>query len=183
MDAELRLEVIGIKRFKRFGVYIVQLDWIAFECLRNRKNISICREFGRNRPIKSINGSDVAVHREPLSLSPLRWIADGRSRWSHVNARLKTSWNHRCWITIWRLQCVSSQFNLDHYNSRNQWSRLNQSSEPRFKPRVHLILSENKGHDSHARLDVPYAATSPPYCDRWSWSIGRLWWKHVTCAL
>ena len=69
MDAELSLEGIGINRFKRFGVETVPFDEISLECFTNRKNISIYKDFGRNRPIKSINGSDETVDREPLPLS------------------------------------------------------------------------------------------------------------------
>ena len=91
-----------------------------------------------NYPIKLINNSDETVHYETLPLSRGRSIADGRSRWSHVDARYKTPWNRHHWITIRRIRCVSSQFNLDRYNSCDQRSRLNRSSEPRFKLRVFI---------------------------------------------
>ena len=58
--------------------------------LRIVKNISIYTQFGRNRPIKSINGSDETVHREPFSLSRDRSIAIGRVRCRHVATRFKT---------------------------------------------------------------------------------------------
>ena len=58
--------------------------------LRNVKNIAIYTQFGRNRLIQSINGSDETVHREPFSLSHDRSIAIGRVRCRHVAARFKT---------------------------------------------------------------------------------------------
>ena len=42
--------------------------------------MSIYRDFGRNRPIKLINGSDETIDHEPLPLSRRRLIADGRLR-------------------------------------------------------------------------------------------------------
>ena len=45
------------------------------------------------------------------------------------------------------------------------------------------ILSKDQRSKSHARSDVPHVVTSPPHRDRWSWLIGRLWLRHVTCAL
>ena len=85
-----------------------------------------------------INGSDETVHREPLPLSRGHSITDGRLRWSHVDAHYKTPWNRCHWIAIGRIRCVSSRFNLDRHNSCNQRSRLNRSSEPRFKPHVSI---------------------------------------------
>ena len=89
VDVEMSLETIGIKRFERFGVEIVQFDWIALECFRNTKNISIYRRFGRSRPTKRINGSDEMHDCESLSLSRGHWIAIKGSRWSHVDVRYK----------------------------------------------------------------------------------------------
>ena len=63
---ELSLEDDRIKRFKRLGVYTDQFDLFALECFTNGKNISIYRDFGCNRLIELINGSDETVHREPL---------------------------------------------------------------------------------------------------------------------
>ena len=76
----MSLEAIGIKRFKRFGVYTVQFDLIALECFTNTKNISIYKRFGRNYPMKHINGSDEMHDSESLLLSHGRWITIGRSR-------------------------------------------------------------------------------------------------------
>ena len=85
-----------------------------------------------------INGSDETVHHELLPLGPGHSIADGCSRWSHVDARYKMPWNRHRWIAMGCIRCVSSRFNLDLYNSCDQRSRLNQSSEPQFKPRVSI---------------------------------------------
>ena len=53
-----------------------QINWIDFylECFRKRKNISIYISFGRNRPIKTINGYDETVHGGPFQLSRSHWI-------------------------------------------------------------------------------------------------------------
>ena len=42
------------------------------------------------RPIVLINSSDEMVYREPLRLSHIRWITDGRARWCHVFTHYKT---------------------------------------------------------------------------------------------
>ena len=54
------------------------------------------------------------------------------SRSCLVNAHYKTPWNCRRWISIGGIRFVSSQFNLDCYNSRDQRSRLRWSGEPRL---------------------------------------------------
>ena len=46
--------------------------------LRTSKNTSIYTDFGCNRPIKAINGSDETVHREPFLLSRGCLIVIGR---------------------------------------------------------------------------------------------------------
>ena len=52
------------------------INWIDFylECIRNRKNISFYRVFGRNRPIEAIDGNDETVHRGPFQLYRSRRI-------------------------------------------------------------------------------------------------------------
>ena len=52
-------------------------------------NISIYGVFGHNCLIDLINGSDETVHREPLRLSRIRWIANGRARCHHVSRVIK----------------------------------------------------------------------------------------------
>ena len=44
------------------------------ECLTNWKNTLFYRAFGRNRPIKTIDGNDRTVHRGPFQLSHRRRI-------------------------------------------------------------------------------------------------------------
>ena len=50
---------------------------IQLECLQMSKNKSFYSNFGRNRPIVSINGYDETVHRGPFQLVRDRWIEDG----------------------------------------------------------------------------------------------------------
>ena len=52
-----------------------------------------------------------------------------------------------------------------------------------FTPHGPSILSEDQRSKSHARSDVHDAATSPPYRDNQSRSIGRFWCCHVACDL
>ena len=76
----MSVEEIRIKIFKRFGIYTIQFTRIALEYFTILKNISIYRQFGRNRPMKRIYGSDEMHQYESLSLSHGRWIAIGRIR-------------------------------------------------------------------------------------------------------
>ena len=48
---------------------------IQLECLQMSKNKPFYSNFGRNRPIVSIDGYDETVHRGPFQLSPSRPIS------------------------------------------------------------------------------------------------------------
>ena len=50
---------------------------IQLECLQMSKNKSFYSNFGRNRPIVSIDGYDETAHRGPFQLSHDRRIEDG----------------------------------------------------------------------------------------------------------
>ena len=136
----MSLEEVRIKRFKRFGVWTDQFDYFALECFKNRKNISIYRDFGRNRPINLINGSDETVYREPLQLSRVSWIADGALTWSHVFARYKTPWKRIRRIFIGRLRCILITSNLHHCNSLRSTVEIKMIDELWFRPRVSIDL-------------------------------------------
>ena len=116
-DAEMSVEEIRIKIFKRFGIYRIQFTRIALEYFTILKNISIYSQFGRNRPMKRIYGSDEMHQYESLSLSRGRWIAIGRIRWSHV-ARIINRISNAChWTEIGCIKDVFRRFSLNRYNS------------------------------------------------------------------
>ena len=69
----------GIERNERGGVLIDQFLDFQLECFRISKNILFYRTFGRNRPIKTIDGYNGTVHRGPFRIYCIRRIADGGS--------------------------------------------------------------------------------------------------------
>ena len=172
----MSLEAIGIKRFKRFGVWTVQFDWIALECFTNTKNILIYRTFGRNRPMKRINGSDETHDRESLPLSRGRWITNGGSRWSHVVVRYKTHRNTCRWITMERIRCVFCNLISTIITLRDQRSRL----------RCIQCTPSRKWRSTVRNPRDRMILMLPRHCPHWSFNckaIGRSKSRHVTCAL
>ena len=55
---------------RQINCFDFQLEWFTI-----RKNTSFYRNFGRNRPIETIDGYDETVHRGPFQKYRGRWIS------------------------------------------------------------------------------------------------------------
>ena len=69
MGAEMKEEEDERERNEREGCLDSQFDWNLTRMLTFVKNISLYRDFDRNRLIKTIDGYDETVNRGPFRLS------------------------------------------------------------------------------------------------------------------
>ena len=103
--------------------------------LTNTKNISIYRRFGRNRPMKRINGwwnawsRIVTINSWPLD-------CDRMLEMKPHHMRFKMHQNTRHWIAIRRSWCVFNWFHLDRYNSSRSTVKIKMHPVNPISPRT-----------------------------------------------
>ena len=124
--------------------------------LRTSKNTSIYKDFGRNRPIETIDGYDGTVHRGTVSVKSPPLDLDGRSRWGLMRCVIKGMSFHPLDrdLMVWMLP---ARLNHDRYNPFIKARALMNSGWPQVHP-----------------INAQWSALHPIQCSSFD---------HVTCIL